>query len=77
MTSFVTPLVLTESGFGQVPRAYIECLQDRAIPIDLQRHMVSILPCKNVLTLDTDHSPFYSAPEKLASHLLQLANIEK
>src|SRR3990167_2297396 len=70
MISFITPLKLTEANFGNVPRAYIECLQDRAIPIALQRRMVSILPCQQVATLDTDHSPFYSAPEKLAAELL-------
>lgn len=73
MACFMTPLALTETGFGQVPRAYIECLQDRAIPIALQRSMVSALPCQRVVMLDTDHSPFYSAPELLAA---QLADIE-
>jgi len=75
MISFLTPLTLTPSGFEQVPRTYIECLQDKAIPIGLQRSMVSTLPCKQVLTLDTDHSPFYSAPEKLTEHLLSLATV--
>lgn len=72
MVSFVTPLVLTEKNFGRVPRAYIECLQDRAIPITLQRSMVSALPCRQVVTLDTDHSSFYSAPELLVAQLLKL-----
>ena len=75
MTSFMTPLALTDAKFGQVPRAYIECLQDRAIPITLQRSMVSALPCRKVVTLDTDHSPFYSASELLTEQLVELANI--
>lgn len=73
MTSFITPLALTDANFDQVPRAYIECLQDNAIPIELQRKMVSVLPCQQVTTLDTDHSPFYSAPELLAAQLADLA----
>jgi len=73
MVSFVTPLVLTAENFGRVPRAYIECLQDRAIPITLQRSMVSALPCRPVVTLDTDHSSFYSAPELLVAQLVGLA----
>jgi len=74
MASFVTPLRVTEEGFGQVPRAYIECLKDRAIPIELQRSMVSALPCESVVTMDSDHSPFYSAPESLVEHLTELAH---
>lgn len=73
MVSFTTPLSLSEENFGQVPRAYIECLQDRAIPIELQRKMVSRLPCNRIITMDTDHSPFYSAPKRLATKLISLA----
>ncbi len=72
MVSFVTPLALTDEKFGQVPRAYIECLQDMAIPISLQRSMLSKLPCQQVQKLDTDHSPFYSAPAALAASLAEL-----
>lgn len=69
MISFSTPLSLTEKNFGKIPRTYIECLQDRTIPIALQRKMVSVLPCEQVFTLDTDHSPFYSASEELVAKL--------
>jgi pimeloyl-ACP methyl ester carboxylesterase len=71
MMSFMTPLSLTDSGFGSVSRAYVECLQDRAIPIGLQREMQRALPCAPVITLDSDHSPFYSQPAQLAAALLQ------
>ena len=71
MMSFMTPLNLTDSGFGSVSRAYVECLQDRAIPIGLQREMQRALPCAPVITLDSDHSPFYSQPAQLAAALLQ------
>lgn len=74
MTSFLTPLALTDTRFGQVPRAYIECLQDKAIPLALQRSMVSVLPCKQVTTLDTDHSPFYSAPEAMCLTLREICS---
>jgi pimeloyl-ACP methyl ester carboxylesterase len=69
MTVFTTPLSITEEGFGSVKRAYIECLQDRAVPLELQRLMQKALPCEPVFTLNTDHSPFYSAPDKLAECL--------
>lgn len=72
MANFWTPVFLSEAAFGKIPRVYIECLQDRAIPIAFQRRMRSALPCEQVLTLDTDHSPFYSAPALLAASLLSL-----
>jgi LmbE family N-acetylglucosaminyl deacetylase len=31
------------------------------------------MPCRQVITMDTDHSPFYSAPDHLAAHLLAIA----
>ncbi len=72
MISFQTPLTLSEDNFGRVPRIYIECLQDKAIPIAVQRGMVLEMPCLRVVSLDTDHSPFYSAPEKLTTQLIDL-----
>ncbi len=62
----------TPGKFGTVRRAYIECLRDHAIPIVMQRAMVEAQPCARVMTLDSDHSPFLSAPEKLVDHLLSL-----
>jgi pimeloyl-ACP methyl ester carboxylesterase len=71
MQPWLTPLRLTRQGFGRVPRAYIECLHDRAIPLQLQRLMVAATPC-GVTRMDTDHSPFFSAPEALCEQLLWL-----
>jgi len=69
----VTPIHVTEEGFGRVPRVYIECLQDKVIPPQLQRQMYAELPCQRVVSIDTDHSPFFSAPQKLAASLAALA----
>jgi pimeloyl-ACP methyl ester carboxylesterase len=68
MQPWLTPLKLTPQGYGRVPRAYIECLRDRAIPLELQRLMVAATPCR-VASMDTDHSPFFSAPEALCEQL--------
>ena len=65
-STFVTPIVTTPERFGRVPRIYVECTEDRAIPIGLQRRMHAALPCRRVITMETDHSPFYSAPTELA-----------
>jgi pimeloyl-ACP methyl ester carboxylesterase len=70
-----TPVSITKDHYGKVPRVYIECLQDRVIPIDLQRKMVSKMPCQAVFTMDTDHSPFYSVPDLLAVNLIKAAQL--
>jgi pimeloyl-ACP methyl ester carboxylesterase len=72
LTPSVTPIQLTEEKYGTVPRVYIETLRDNAVPIALQRDMYTRTPCEQVFTLDSDHSPFLSHPQALASHLLQL-----
>ena len=73
LAPFATPLSLTEGNFGRVPRAYIETLQDRAISPSFQEYMYGRQPCREVLTMDTSHSPFFAAPEELAGHLESLA----
>lgn len=67
-----TPVHLTEANFGRVPRVYIECLRDRAITPPLQKQMVAASPCKRVLSIDTDHSPFFSRPQETVAHLHSL-----
>lgn len=69
-----TPVSLTEENFGRIPRVYIETLQDRAISPWLQKEMYERLPCQKVISMDTGHCPFYSAPEELAEHLNLLAS---
>ncbi|MGE4482062.1 alpha/beta fold hydrolase [Acidocella sp.] len=75
--SFTAPSTVTPEGFGQIPRAYIECTQDRVLPLALQRRMQQTLPCTPVLDLPADHSPFLSMPEKLAEGLLSLSPIQQ
>ncbi len=69
---FATPIRSTSERWGSVPRVYIECTADHAISLATQRSMQARLPCKRVLTMSTSHSPFLSAPEALAEHLLSL-----
>lgn len=68
----VTPLTVTAENFGRVPRAYIECADDRTVSLEAQRRMQSGLPCKPVFTLEGDHSPFLSAPQELARILISI-----
>jgi pimeloyl-ACP methyl ester carboxylesterase len=67
-----TPVRTTEESFGRIPRVYIECLRDRAVPPSVQKRMYTALPCRKVISMDTSHSPFFSAPEELAAHLTSL-----
>jgi pimeloyl-ACP methyl ester carboxylesterase len=67
------PLTVTRERWGRLPRAYIECLDDRALPIALQRSMQAAFPCDPVVTMDSDHSPFLCAPRALAAHLEDIA----
>lgn len=68
----VTPLAVTPEKFGRVPRAYIECVDDRTVSLAAQRRMQALLPCDPVLTLNGDHSPFLSAPQELARILISI-----
>ena len=52
-----------------LPRTYIKCTKDRAIPIAMQRELINRARFDHVETLDTDHSPFLSAPAELAEIL--------
>lgn len=65
-----TPLQLTAERYGRVPKVYIECLQDRAVTLELQRKMYRESPCDAVYTLDSDHSPFFSHPQQLVHTLI-------
>jgi pimeloyl-ACP methyl ester carboxylesterase len=67
------PLSLTPERFGSIPRAYIECTDDRAISIELQRDMYTASGVDTVISLDASHSPFLSMPVDLAAALASLA----
>ena len=73
LAPFQTPVHATAARWGRVPRTYVTCLRDRAITPRAQREMYTALPCRKVVPLDTDHSPFYSAPQALAAVLLGAA----
>lgn len=56
-----------------IPRSYIECIEDQAIHLVAQRVMARRGGCAAVLSLETSHSPFFSAPGQLADMLESLA----
>jgi hypothetical protein len=69
--TFTTPVHTTAERFGCIPRVYIECLLDRALSPWIQKKMYTDVPCR-VISMNTNHSPFLSAPEELAAHLSSL-----
>ena len=66
------PIQVSNERFGGIERVYVECLQDRAISLPVQRSMQAALPCRRVYSLDTSHSPFFSDPVSLTRVLTSL-----
>ena len=70
---FITPVKLSAENFESVPRFYIECLQDRAIPPACQRMMYESTKCVQIFQLDCGHSPFFSRYNELTAILLKIS----
>ena len=71
----VTPSGITPGRFGTVPRHYIRCTQDRAVPLAGQDHMIATVDGAiggktTVHTLESSHSPFLSQPAALSKILV-------
>jgi len=71
---FVQPVKASPERWGGIRRYYIESLQDRAVSPRIQREMQKHSPCFQRFTVESDHSPFFSAPDQLASILSQIAD---
>ncbi|MBP0482570.1 alpha/beta fold hydrolase [Sagittula salina] len=67
-----TALDLTERS-QSLPRSYIVCNEDRAIPPEFQRRMAARFDARDVHALDSSHSPFFSMPDRLAALLDRIA----
>lgn len=64
-----TPVRVSSERWGKVPRTYVECTEDRTIPITSQRKMQALCPGAKVISLEADHSPYLSQPRALADAL--------
>ena len=69
----VTPVILTNDNYGRVPRIFIECTNDNAIFIALQRMMIANHGIVKIYSLDADHFPTFSAPVPLGNALNDIA----
>lgn len=64
---------LAEKDEDEVPRIYIKTTQDNVIKAEQQEAMISKWPPQHVYVLESDHSPFFSAPFLLFGLLVKAA----
>ena len=57
----------------KVPRVYIKTMHDRVVKAEQQEAMIKKWPPSHVYAVDSDHSPFFSAPFVLFGLLLKAA----
>jgi pimeloyl-ACP methyl ester carboxylesterase len=62
---FAAAVSIPTGALDDIRRAYVHCTLDQAIPPALQRRMIRENPCAEVVTLETDHSPYLSATAEL------------
>jgi len=67
-----SPLAITDARWGSIPRYYIECTDDRAIPPGVQAAMYEAIPVTRVFSMHTSHAPIFAAPETVAAFLLEV-----
>jgi pimeloyl-ACP methyl ester carboxylesterase len=73
---FAQPVALggpDAAAFAALPRAYVTCLQDRAVRPSLQRRFIETAGCDPVIEIDTDHAVWASRPNELAAAINRIA----
>ena len=68
-----TPIKLG-ANFKNISKSYISCLDDRTIPIELQKKLSANIPKENKYEIKSGHSPFFSKPAELANILNKIAS---
>jgi pimeloyl-ACP methyl ester carboxylesterase len=77
--TFTTPVVVTPQRWGRLPRTFVRCTEDRAIPLIVQDQMIhdadGFTPGNRFQqkTLPTSHSAFIAAPQALTDLLVGIA----
>lgn len=66
---FVDPIKISDERLGKVKKLYIECLQDNAVAPEDQKRMYTLANC-DVVSINADHSPFFSAVDELVNAIL-------
>ena len=60
-----------DSAINRVRRVYIKTANDHMVKPEQQEAMIRRWPPSEVMAMDTDHSPFFSAPEHLLDLILK------
>ncbi len=68
-----TPLQISTERRGRVPRAYVETLEDRALPLKTQRAMQVKAGVESRHGLLSGHLPMFSVPDELARIVVEVA----
>ncbi|PRX57212.1 alpha/beta fold hydrolase [Flagellimonas meridianipacifica] len=71
---FFEKVILSDSNFGRVQKAYVETTQDKVISLKAQRLGQERLGINESVTLERGHVPLETAPQELANALGSLAN---
>lgn len=58
-------IVLLSENFNKIPKIYISTLSDNMVTLDQQKNYIKINKFMKTINIDSDHSPFFSNPEKL------------
>lgn len=69
------PIETTVENFGQIPKTYIKCAYDEAIPPFLQSEMLNEVHCEDIREIEADHSPFFSSPKALTEVLNEVSKL--
>jgi pimeloyl-ACP methyl ester carboxylesterase len=68
-------LCLSTERWGAIPKVYVRCAQDRALPPAFQQWLCDRMPEVRQRVMDSDHSPFLSDPAGLAALLDEEAQL--
>lgn len=60
---------ITEQNFGSIPKLYINCVRDEVISTKDQYKIATNSKCE-IANIESDHSPFFSAPHELVEIIL-------
>jgi len=63
----VEPIRLSAAGLGSLPKYYVYTALDRVLSPSFQQRMTSGWELAGTRTLQTSHSPFFSAPDQLVA----------
>lgn len=70
-------LSLSDERYGSIPRYYVKCTNDNAIPPAVQAAMISNLPVQKTYSVEASHLPVFSKPQEVTDILRDVAAREQ